>query len=278
MSDVGRHRQESLARRVALPSVIIMAAFVVFAVVNGQVNLLRVSAVSALVVSIVVAMLFDRELIRDRRAHGRDRVNLARAYALEYGGWIEDRSAVVEVSAAQVAEIDAVPADADAESSEGADLEPAAEADAETDTEINTETDAEPAEAAEAEAAEADVAEAGEAESEAGETVVAEVADDTEAVVEKSLAESAAESDKSDDEAGEESGELWPNLDEAPTVVNLAMWEERSRDDAAEQADGAAEAVGGAADADADEGAADGDRSAGELAAETIGADDRRLA
>lgn len=66
--------------------------------VIGEVNLLRAAAVLALVVVVVVAVLFDYELVRDRRAHGLDRANLARAYAVEYAGWIAEQRALARTA------------------------------------------------------------------------------------------------------------------------------------------------------------------------------------
>lgn len=91
MTDGARHRHTSTARQVSLPVVTVAAGLVTAAVVVGDVTLLRASAIIALVVVVGIALLFDRELLNDRRAHGLERANLARAYAVEYAGWIEGR-------------------------------------------------------------------------------------------------------------------------------------------------------------------------------------------
>lgn len=264
MSNTGRHRHVSIARRVALPSVIIAGAFVVAAVITGEVNLLRASSIAALSLGILVAALFDRELIRDRRAHGADRVNLARAYAVEYGGWIDERP--VPDTAAELTGEDAV--DAEHEVEPAADAETAVVAEAEAvvaeaaETEDIVEEPAEepaeqPAENTESESdrpdgTEAAAAEAATADEAAGETAEVEavpaeaegVAEDEPAGVGDEPAEAAETTEAVEpaavvdaDEVAEptEDGELWDDLAEAPTVVNLAMWEERAREPGQEQ-------------------------------------------
>lgn len=229
MSNGGDHRNHSLARLLATPFLLAVAVLIGFAVYRGDVLILRVAAVLALAVGVTVVLLFDRELVHARRDHGADRASLARSYMTMYAARVRD----------------------DVETSIGVTLPLTSEELAET---AEAEAVAMAVAVAEAEAESVEVAEAAPV---AEDAVVAEAAEPSEDVA-------AADPDGGDANgiasplpvvvevgrtaAQTETPELWENLRDAPTVVDLIAFEERAKlaeliaaDEAAEKAKQAAE-------------------------------------
>lgn len=91
MSVGGHHRNHSLARLLATPLLLAVAALVGFAVYRGQTVLLQVTAVMALAIGVVAVILFDRELVNARRDHGADRASLARSYMTMYAARVREQ-------------------------------------------------------------------------------------------------------------------------------------------------------------------------------------------
>ena len=193
MSVGGHHRNHSLARLLATPLLLAVAALVGFAVYRGQTVLLQVTAVMALAIGVVAVILFDRELVNARRDHGADRASLARSYMTMYAARVREQ---VEATSGVTLPL--------------------------TGEELAAEA-VEPVEAA----AEAPVAEPSNG-----------IASPLPVVVE--LSSVAAQT---------ETPELWENLRDAPTVVDLIAFEERAKlaeliaaADAADEAKAKAEA------------------------------------
>lgn len=91
MSTGGHHRNHSLARLLATPLLLAVAALVGFAVYRGQTVLLQVTAVMALAIGVLAVILFDRELVNARRDHGADRASLARSYITMYAARVREQ-------------------------------------------------------------------------------------------------------------------------------------------------------------------------------------------
>jgi hypothetical protein len=120
MSVGGDHRSHSLARLLATPLLLAVAALVGFAVYRGQVVLLQVTAVIALGIGVLTVILFDRELVGARRDHAADRASLARSYMTMYAARVREQVAATSgvtlpLTAEELAE--------DAEKAEGAPAE-----------------------------------------------------------------------------------------------------------------------------------------------------------
>ncbi|WP_020579452.1 hypothetical protein [Actinopolymorpha alba] len=88
MARSGDHRIRHLARWVATPVLLLAAAFVFFAVYQGETSMLTGAAVASLVAGVLAVAVFDIELIRSRRAHGAERVAQARSYAAMYAAHV----------------------------------------------------------------------------------------------------------------------------------------------------------------------------------------------
>lgn len=88
MTHSGGHRVRSVARWVATPGLLLAAGLAGYATVVGATVLLRVSTVVALAVAVGAVVMFDTQLVRARRAHNADRAALARSYAATYAAHI----------------------------------------------------------------------------------------------------------------------------------------------------------------------------------------------
>lgn len=201
MSVGGHHRSHSLARLLATPLLLAVAALVGFAVYRGQTVLLQVTAVMALAIGVIAVILFDRELVNARRDHGADRASLARSYVTMYAARVREQ---VEAASGVTLPL--------------------------TGEELAAEA-VEPVEAAVEVADEAPVAEPSNG-----------IASPLPVVVELS---SVAEQT--------ETPELWENLRDAPTVVDLIAFEERAKLAELIAAADAADAAKAKAKAEADE-------------------------
>lgn len=201
MSVGGHHRSHSLARLLATPLLLAVAALVGFAVYRGQTVLLQVTAVMALAIGVIAVILFDRELVNARRDHGADRASLARSYMTMYAARVREQ---VEATSGVTLPL--------------------------TGEELAAEA-VEPVEAAVEGVDEAPVAEPSNG-----------IASPLPVVVELSSV------------AGQtETPELWENLRDAPTVVDLIAFEERAKLAELIAAADAADAAKAKAKAEADE-------------------------
>lgn len=80
MALTGHHRIRSIARRLATPILLGSGGLAGYAFWLGEVPLLRVAAVTSVVAGFVAVVLFDYELIRERRDHAAERAMQAKAY------------------------------------------------------------------------------------------------------------------------------------------------------------------------------------------------------
>jgi hypothetical protein len=116
MSTGGGHRSHSVARLLAAPLLLAVAALVGFAVYRGQVVLLQVTAVMALAIGVLAVILFDRELVNARRDHGADRASLARSYMTMYAARVREQvqatsGVTLPLTAEELAEAEKPPAE-----------------------------------------------------------------------------------------------------------------------------------------------------------------------
>lgn len=232
----GHHRVRSGARLLAVPVIVATLVAVVAAVLVGHVAWIAAAAGLAVVSCVLVALAFDRELVLARRSHAEDRAKLARLYAERYAAWrrfgrASQLAATEEAAPGDATSDDAVPEDAADDAvpedavddavpdnaaladvvTEGAGLEDTATGDTATG---DTATDGAAPESQVV--VDAGPASSGEVSAAASDPIVA-----------SAVAPGPAFASEHD---------LWPDLADAPTVVDLAGWEERVRGAAEERA------------------------------------------